>query len=113
MQRFRQFLHRPLNVRHLGDTDHLAAMDVRGRFIPDPIEAFDEIDLALSLDQDRDMVITIAVENGEVERLLFGWAPPGDDDADARALTEAELAAFLEGRGTELLSLMEYLTCSP
>ena len=110
MQRFKPFMHRPLATDRLGDTEHLAALEVRGRWIPDPIEAFDEIDLALPLDDERDLVVTLAVENGNLERMLLGWAPPGDDDADARAFTEEELAAALEVRGADLQSLMEYLS---
>ena len=113
MQRFRPYLHRLLVAERLGDTEHLAALDVRGRWIPDPIEDFDEIDLALPLDDKRDLVITLALEKGNIERMLLGWAPPGDDDADARAFTEEELAAALESKGEELLRLLEFLISSP
>ena len=112
MQRFRTYLHRPLAPDRLGDTEHLAVLDVRGRWIPDPIEEFDEIDLALPLDDERDLVVTLAVEKGNLERMLLGWAPPGDDDADARAFTEDELAAALEEKGADLVRLMEYLSGS-
>ena len=53
MQRFKPFMHRPLATDRLGDTEHLAALEVRGRWIPDPIEDFDEIDLAIPLDEER------------------------------------------------------------
>ena len=110
MKRFRVFLHRPLVADRLGDTEYLAALEVRGRWIPDPIEEFDEVDLALPLDDDRDLVVTLALEKGNLERMLLGWVPPGDDDADARAFTEEELAAALEEKGADLVRLMEYLS---
>ena len=53
---------------------------------------------------------TLALEKGNLERMLLGWAPPGDDDADARAFTEEELAAALEEKGADLVHLMEYLS---
>jgi len=109
MQRFKPYLHRPLVVDRLQDTEHLAALEVRGRWIPDPIEEFDEIDLALPLDDDRDLVITLALEQGELKRMQLGWAPPGDDDADTRAFPEEELATVLEEKGADLVHLLEYL----
>ncbi len=110
MQRFERYLHRGVVMERLRDAEHLDALEVRGRWIPDPLEAFDEIDLALPLDGDRDLVLTLAVENGNIERMLLGWAPSGDDDADPRAFSGEELAAVLGQAGEAVRGLLEYLT---
>ena len=52
-------------------------------------------------------------EDGDIARMMLGWAPPGDDDADARALNEEQLAAALEQKGGELLGLLEFLVRRP
>jgi hypothetical protein len=74
------------------------------------VEDFDEIDVAISLDADRDLVLTMTLEKGSLERMMFGWAPAGDDDADARPFTEEELAAVLASRGDQVTGLLEYLS---
>ena len=72
--------------------------------------AFDEVELALPLDAERDLLLTLSVENGAVERILFGHAPKGDDDADFMAFSPEELEALLAARGDGLAALVGAIT---
>jgi hypothetical protein len=112
MQRFRRFLHTSVSEDRLHDGEGLSSRGVRGRWVPDPIEAFDEVELAIPLDEERDLVVTMALEDGRLERMMLAWAPAGDDDADARALDEEGIARALEARGEGLVELLEHLTGS-
>ncbi|MHC4473252.1 MAG: hypothetical protein ACYS99_20095 [Planctomycetota bacterium] len=110
MQRLRRFLTRELAADRLADRPALAALGVRERWVPETIEAFDEVELALPLDAERDAVLTLAVEEGKLARILLGWAAAGDDDADTAGFDEEGLAAVLERHGETLERLLEHLT---
>jgi hypothetical protein len=99
VERFRRFLERTIDPARLSDPGARDALGFRDRWVPDVLEAFDEVELARSLDAERDLVITVAVEEGRIARILFGWCPAGDDDADRRGFTEGELTAVLEQHG--------------
>jgi len=109
MQRFRQFLHQPLRESRLRDGT-IAACGARPRWVPETLEEFDEVELALSLDGERDLVVTISVENGNVERILLGQTPAGDDDADFSAFTPEELSEVLAEKGDALQGLVKAIT---
>ena len=109
MERLKPFLHRAVDPAVLGDPTALAAHECRGRWIPDPIEDFDEAEIALPLTPERDLVVTLALERQRLERMMLGWAPAGDDDADARALDAADLATALEASGARLVRLLDAL----
>ena len=109
MKRLKPFLHRAVDAGVLADPEALASHAARGRWIPDPIEEFDEAEIALKLSEERDLVVTMALEMEHLERLMLGWAPAGDDDADARALTEDELLSAIEACGDSLVRLLEAL----
>jgi len=111
MQRFRPFLHKPLDESRLRDGT-IAEHGARPRWVPETLEAFDEVELAMPLDAERDLVVTISVENGGVERILLGYTPPGDDDADFRGFTPEELEAALFAKGDALVDLVKAITAA-
>ena len=106
MERFRRFLGRTIEPERLADGAVLEDLGFRPRWIPEPLEEFDEIEVARSLDADRDLVVTVAVEQAKVARILFGHGPAGDDDADRRGFDEAEIAGMLDAHGDAVANLL-------
>ncbi|MEN8148977.1 MAG: hypothetical protein ABFS86_04090 [Planctomycetota bacterium] len=110
MERYRKYLGKTLSPERLADRAAIEATGFRGRWIPEVLEAFDEVELARPLDSERDLLLTLAVEEGAVARMLLGQAPAGDDDADARGLSEDELAAAVAEHGEAIEAVLELLT---
>ena len=110
MERFQKYLGRTLSSASLADRAAIEATGFRGRWIPEVLEAFDEIELARPLDDGRDLLLTLAVEEGKIARMMLGQAKAGDDDADARGLEEEELAAAVAAHGDAVDAVMELLT---
>jgi hypothetical protein len=110
MERYKKYLHRTLRADRLADRDSIVGMGFRERWVPDELEAFDEVELAIPLDDERDLLVTLAVEETKIERMLLGHAPAGDDDADAEGLTEDGLTAALEQHGDVVARLLAFLT---
>jgi hypothetical protein len=110
MERLRRFLHRELNEKSLRDDDALEEFGARPRWVPEELEDFDEVELALPLDEERDLVVSLALEEGRIERMMLGRAPAGDDDADVATLGEEALASALESHGETVVRLLAYLT---
>ena len=110
MDRFQKFLHRPLLPDRLADRAAMEGRGFRGRWVPDELQPFDEVELARPLDDATDLLLTLAVEEGKIERMMLGQAPAGDDDADARGLSETELAEALAVHGEAVTDLMDFLT---
>jgi hypothetical protein len=107
MERFRTYLGRTVDPQRLADAPALDTQGFRPRWIPEPLGEFDEIEVSRELDGERDLVVTVAVEQGKVARILFGWGPAGDDDADRRGFEEAELGAVLEAHGDAAAALLD------
>lgn len=112
MQRLRRFLSAVLREDRIGDAEGLRPFGARGRWVPEELMEFDEVEYALPLGDGRDLTVSIAVEDGRIGRLVLGWVPGGDDDADARALSEGEIAAALGERGDDLVACLEFLTAA-
>jgi len=112
MDDLRRFMGRAVAVERLSDRETRNGLGVRDRWVPETIEAFDEIEFALPLTAERDAVLTLAVEDGNVARIMLGWAPAGDEDADARGFTEEELGSALERHRESLVRLLSHLTGS-
>ncbi len=112
MDDLRRFIGQALAVDRLSDRETRTGLGVRDRWVPETIEAFDEIELALPLDEERDAVLTLAVEDGNLARIMLGWAPAGDDDADTRGFTEEDLGSAFERHRETLVRLLSFLTGS-
>jgi hypothetical protein len=107
MDRIRKYLGRELDPSRLTDFEEFGA---RPRWVPDRIEAFDEIELAFPFTDDEDLCLTIALEEGRMARILLSAARAGDDDADARGLSEEELKFALGRHGDTMTQLLEHMT---
>jgi len=109
VDRIRKFAGRELEPSRLGTVGQFGA---RARWVPERIEAFDEIELAFPFTDDEELCLTIALEESRMARILLSAARAGDDDADARGLSEAELKSALDRHGDTIARLLEHLTAS-
>ena len=107
MDRIRKYLGRELDPSRLTTFEEFGA---RARWVPDRIEAFDEIELAFPFTDDEELCLTIALEERRMERILLSAARAGDDDADARGLSEEELKSALGRHGDTIAQLLEHVT---
>jgi len=110
MERIRRFLGETVDAERLADAAALEALGARGRWVPDELQPFDEIELALPLDDGRDLLLTAAVEEGRLARIMLMQAAAGDDDADPAALSDEDLTAAMDRQGDRLVRLLEHLT---
>ena len=107
MERLKPFVGRSLDAARLADRASLESLGFRGRWIPEELEEFDEVEVSRALDAERDLVVTVAVERGRVARILLGACPAGDDDADRRGLRPEGLPAILDDHGAAIGELLE------
>jgi len=110
MERFQKYLHRSLLPDRLADAAAIEGLGFRGRWIPEELQAFDEIELARSLDDATDLLLTLAVEEGKIARMMLGQAPAGDDDADAQGIPDDQMAGVLAAHGDAVEEMMKLLT---
>ncbi len=106
MERLKPFIGRSVDAARLADRTALEALGFRARWIPEPLDEFDEIEVAVGLDGARDLLVTVAVEKAVVARILLGWGPAGDDDADRRGFEAEEIPAILEAHGEAITGLL-------
>ena len=107
MDRIRRYLGRELDSSRLTTVEEFGA---RARWVPDRIEAFDEIELAFPFTDDEELCLTIAIEERRMERILLSAARAGDDDADSRGLSEKELQSALDRHGDAIAQLLGHVT---
>lgn len=110
MERFRRFLGGSVDAARVADGAILERLGFRGRWIPEPLGDFDEIEVAAPLDGGRDLLVAVAVEEARVARILLGWGPAGDDDADRRGFSPEELRTVLDAHGERVRALLEAWT---
>ena len=112
MDRLRRFIGEAVVAERLSDSGARGDLGVKDRWMPDEIEAFDEIELSLPLDDERDAVLTLALEDGKLARIMLSWAKAGDDDADTVGFSEEDLGSTLDRHGETLVRLLDFLTGS-
>lgn len=108
MERFRPYLGKKLNLERIKNPGELEAFDVTCTYLPDPPADFDEFEFRTDFLAARDLVITLAVEKGEVKRVMFGLA--GEDPEDIRSLTRQQLDELLLRRGARIEDFLAYVT---
>jgi len=93
--------------------DDAALFDETGvvpRYLPDAFEEFDEMEFILPFEGDRKLVLSLALEQGKVMRILLGWVAPDDPDDFMRSFDEEGLEKALTLRGDALVRFMERAT---
>lgn len=109
MKRFRQYLDRPLNIQNVKSAEKLAEFGVAGRYLPDPPEDFDEFEFDTRFQEFPNAGFSVAVENGAVKRIMFGFYDPDNPDV-FRPMTEDDLAVFLSKHGETLTGFFGFVT---
>jgi hypothetical protein len=110
MKRFQGFIGKTVNHAVVQDENVLSSLGVEGRWVPDELEDFDEMEFGLGQWGDRKLIFTLVVEMGKLQRISLGYIPPGGDEDDMHAFTEHELAEVLEEKGDALIQFFEKVT---
>lgn len=110
MERFRKIFGRSVNRSRLDDASLLEGAELTPRYLPDAFDEFDEMEFLCPLEGDRKLVLSAALEQGKIMRILFGWVGPDDPDDAMRRLDEEELKKILDGKGPALIEFLEAIT---
>jgi hypothetical protein len=110
MKRFQRFIGRPVDHSVVKDEALLASLGVEGRWVPDELEEFDEMEFGLGEQGDRTVIFTLVIERGTLQRVSLGYIPPGGDEDDMVAFSEEELAQVLDEKQDVLIRFFEKVT---
>ncbi|HIE12862.1 MAG TPA: hypothetical protein EYP63_05490 [Desulfotomaculum sp.] len=108
MEQFRQYIGKTLDVSKVKDEGLLAGYGLKGRYIPDPPEEFDEFEFTTDF-AGQTVVLLVTVEKGAVKRMLLSYADPEDPD-ELRTMSETELQEFLSHKGGKLTGFFDQIT---
>ena len=85
MKRFQKYLDKTLNEQFIGDEQELHHLNINVRYCPESFDFLDEIEFVLTYQADMDIVISVAVEDMLIKRIMIGWVgPDGDEPADQK-----------------------------
>ena len=107
MERFRRFFGCEVQRERLDDAGRLAEARLTPRYLPDAFEDFDEMEFLAPFEGDKRLVISLALEQKKIMRVLFGWTGPDDPDDQMRSLDEEELKRALDLQGERLSVFLE------
>ncbi len=110
MKRFQGFIGKTVNHAVVQNEGALSSLGVEGRWVPEELEDFDEMEFGLGQWGDRKLIFTLVVEMGKLQRVSLGYIPPGGAEDDMHAFSEAELAQVLDERGDALIRFFEKVT---
>ena len=109
MKRFRKYIDKSLNMDNVKNADRLSVFGITCASLPDPPEEFDEFEFNTDFSEEMNVVIGVAVEMGNIKRVLFGLSDKKDPDSFA-GLSESQLEEFLARKGDHLVEFLEYIT---
>lgn len=109
MDRFRCFFGCEVNRRRM-DPALFEEAGIAPRYLPDEFESFDEMDFLVPLDGEKRLVVSAALEEGKIMRILLGWVGPDDPDDAMHPLDEEDLGQALEMNGDALVGFFEKIT---
>ena len=110
MKRLKRFLGMVVDHPTVRDEGTLASLGVEGRWVPEKLEEFDEMEFGLGRWGDKTVIFTLVVEKGELQRVSLGYIPPGGDEDDMVAFSEEELALVLAEKQDTLIQFFEKVT---
>ena len=110
MKRFQPFVGRAVDRPRLDGTGVLEKAGLVPRYLPDAFEEFDEMEFLLPFQEEKKLVLSVALEQGRIQRMLFGWVGPGDPEDAMRSLDEEGLTSALELHGAALIEFLEEVT---
>jgi len=109
MQRFRKFIDAKLNLAHVKDALRLNGYGITCTYLPDPVEDFDEFEFRTDFDGKNNIVITLALEMGEIKRLVISEADEHDPEV-IRSLAADRLESLLAMNGDNLERFFAFIT---
>jgi len=110
MERFRRFFGCPVNRKRMDDPALFEETGLEPRYLPEAFDVFDEMDFLAPLEGERRLVLSAALEEGKIMRILLGWVGPADPDDAMHRLDEEGIASALQLRGDDLVRFMEEIT---
>lgn len=110
MKRFQPYINRTVNHNATKDGSLLSSLGVEGRYVPDTLEDFDEMEFGLGEWEGRKVIFTLVVEEGKLQRVSLGYVPEDGDEDDMVAFSQADLARVLEAKGDILTEFFEKVT---
>ena len=107
MKRLRKFIGKAVNHDVAKDDKLLSSLGVEGRYVPEELEDFDEMEFGLGRSGERSIIFTLVLEHGKLQRVSLGYIPDGGGEDNFHAFSETELAAVLDERGEILVNFFE------
>lgn len=108
MKRFKKFIGKNLNTENIKNSDELNLLGIKGKYIPDPPEEFDEFEFTTDF-EGQEIQINVAVQSEEIKRIFFSLVDEHNKDI-VKGLTETKLEELLKEKGDLLLKFFEYIT---
>jgi hypothetical protein len=110
MERFKPFMARPVKPERLKDPALFEGTGAEPRYLPETLAAFDEMEFLAPYEGDRKLVLSVALEEGRIQRILMGWVGPGDPEDAMRSFDEQELEGVVDSHGEVFAVLLEKIT---
>jgi len=109
VKRFRQFLGKELDTEKATNELELSKWNINVRYAPEIPDDFDEYEFGIDYKNKQDVGFLVALEKGEIARLLFGWTVPDNPDM-LKPMSDKELKDLLKARGEALLEFFNFVT---
>jgi len=110
MKRLQRFIDRTIELDAAKDEKLLSSLGVEGRYVPDELEEFDEMEFGIGRWAGKTVIFTLVAEHAKLKRVSLGWIPEGGDEDDMHAFSETELAQVLDEKGDALVRFFEGVT---
>lgn len=107
MKRLQRFIDRAIDENVVKDESLLSSLGVEGRYVPEEIEEFDEMEFGLGHSGERIVIFTMVLEHGKLKRVSLGYIPPGGDEDAMHAFSESDLAEVMDEKGDTLANFFE------
>ncbi len=109
MERFRKYMGKDINLENIKNSNRLSAFGITCTYLPDPPCEFDEFEFSTDFNGQDNIVITVAIELGKIQRIMFSVADKRDPEV-TRSLTESQVAELLLKKGDQLVEFFAYIT---
>jgi hypothetical protein len=101
---------RAVDPKSLKDPSLFEGIGVVPRYLPETLEDFDEMEFLAPYEGDKKLVLSVALEEGKIQRILLGWVGPGDPEDAMRSFDEEELERAAASGGKVFETLLEKIT---
>lgn len=109
MEKLRRYMEKTISAARAADRAYLGSLGINCTYCPEVPEEFDEFEFRTTFGG-TNIVITVAVEKGQIKRILFSKEDPADPE-NIKSLSSEELKEFLSREESKLLRFFDHLTC--